>query len=71
MEVQVLVQGPDTVHHIMVQVSGGDDPRRAFANALGAESPVFQVGDSTFRTDRVLAVVVRGGFGEAPAGGGY
>lgn len=71
MEVQVLVEGPDTVHPIVVAGKEGEDPRRAFSDALAQGSAVLRIGDSCFRTDRVLAVVVRTTFVEPPGRGGW
>ena len=59
MEVKVLIQGPDTVHPIVISVPEGEDPTARLASAISQNSAVFTIGSSTFRTDRVLAVTVQ------------
>lgn len=71
MEVQVFVQGPDTVHPIVVQVSDSEDPLRSFSDAVSQGSQILSVGKSSFRADRVLAVVVRTSFGEQGGRAGW
>lgn len=71
MEVQVLVQGPDTVHPIVVQVSDTEDPLRAFTEAVSQGSQILKLGKSSFRAERVLAVVVRTSFVEPGGRSGW
>jgi hypothetical protein len=71
MEVQVLVQGPDTVHPIVVQVQDSEDPVRSFSDALSQGAQVLRVGGALFRMDTVLAVVVRTSFVEPGGRGGW
>ena len=58
MEMKVLVQGPDTVHPIVVSVPDDEDPLMKLSTALAQKSDVVRLGDSIFRTDRILAVIV-------------
>jgi len=58
-EVKVLLQGPDTVHPIVIQVPDGEDPPQRLASAVSQNAPTFTLGSSTFRTDRVLAVTIQ------------
>lgn len=59
MEVKVLLQGPDTVHPLVIAVPEGEDPSQRLASAIAQNSAVFTIGASTFRTDRVLAVTIQ------------
>ncbi|MCL7972229.1 MAG: hypothetical protein M8866_09125 [marine benthic group bacterium] len=59
MEVKVLIQGPDTVHPIVISVPEGEDPTGRFATAISQNAPVLTIGSSTFRTERVLAVTIQ------------
>ena len=59
MEVKVLLQGPDTVHPLVVTVPEGEDATGRLAAAIAQNSPTFTIGTSTFRTDRVLAVTIQ------------
>lgn len=59
MEVKVLLQGPDTVHPLVISVPEGEDPTGRLATAISQNAPVFTIGSSTFRTDRVVAVTVQ------------
>ena len=59
MEVKVLLQGPDTVHPVVIAVPDGEDATQRFASAIAQNAPVVTIGSSTFRTDRVLAVTVQ------------
>ena len=66
MELKVMVQGPDTVHPIVIVIPDDEDPMLKFTSALAQKSEVVRFGDSTFRTDRVVAVIVtHGGFGDS------
>ena len=58
MELKVMVQGPDTVHPVVVTVPDEEDPMLKFNTALSQNSPIVRFGDSVFRTDRVVAVIV-------------
>lgn len=71
MEVKVLVQGPDTVHHIMVSAGEGEDMQRKLSGAIEQGQPVVRLGSGTFRTDRVLAVIIQQSFGDASLGGSW
>jgi hypothetical protein len=62
MEVKVLVQGPDTVHHVMVTASEGEDLQHKLSAAMEQGSPVVRLGSGTFRTDRILAVIKQQSF---------
>ena len=59
MEVKVLVQGPDTVHPLVLTVPEGENPSHLLAAAIAQNAAVFTLGTSTFRTDRVLAVIIQ------------
>ena len=59
MEVKVLLQGPDTVHPLVVSAAEGEDPSHRLSTAISQNAPVFTIGVSTFRTDRVLALTVQ------------
>jgi hypothetical protein len=59
MEVKVLLQGPDTVHPLVIAVPEGEDPSQRLASAIAQNAAVFSIGASTFRTDRVLAVTIQ------------
>ena len=59
MEVKVLIQGPDTVHPVVISVGEGEDPTGSLATAISQNLPVVKIGSSTFRTDRVIAVTVQ------------
>jgi len=59
MEVKILLQGPDTVHPIVVTAPDGEDPTGRLATAIAQNAPVFTIGTSSFRTDRVLALTVQ------------
>lgn len=59
MEVKVLVQGPDTVHPLVLTVPDEEDPGQRLAAAIAQNAPVFTLGNSTFRTDRVVAVIIQ------------
>jgi len=59
MEVKVLIQGPDTVHPLVLTVPEGEDPSHLLSAAISQGAPVFTLGTSTFRTDRVLAVIIQ------------
>lgn len=59
MEVKVLLQGPDTVHPLVVTVPEGEDPTERLATAIAQNAPVFTIGTSSFRTDRVLALTIQ------------
>lgn len=59
MEVKVIVQGPDTVHPFVIAVPEGEDPAMRLSSAIAQNAPVFTIGSSTFRTDRVLAVTIQ------------
>jgi hypothetical protein len=59
MEVKVLLQGPDTVHPLVVTVPDGEDPTERLATAIAQNAPVFTIGTSSFRTDRVLALTIQ------------
>ena len=48
MELQVLIQGPDTVHPIMVEAPDGENPKRVYAEALAQGAPVVCFGKSCF-----------------------
>jgi hypothetical protein len=58
MEVKVLVQGPDTVHHVMVTASEGEDLQHKLSAAMEQGSPVVRLGSGTFR----LAVIKQQSF---------
>jgi hypothetical protein len=58
-EVKVLVQGPDTVHPLVLSVPDEEDPAQHLIAAISQGSPVFTLGSSTFRTDKVLAVIIQ------------
>ncbi len=59
MEVKVLLQGPDTVHPLVIAVPEGEDPSQRLTSAIAQNAAVFNIGASTFRTDRVLAVTIQ------------
>ncbi len=59
MEVKVLLQGPDTLHPVVIAVAEGEDPTQRLSDAIAQNDPVFTIGASTFRTDRVLAVTIQ------------
>lgn len=59
MEVKVLIQGPDTVHPIVLTVPEGEDPSHLLSAAIAQNAAVFTLGTSMFRTDRVLAVIIQ------------
>ena len=59
MEIKVLVQGPDTIHPIVISTPDGDDPQQQLSNAVAQGAAVVQFGKATFLTDRVLAVIVQ------------
>lgn len=59
MEVKVLLQGPDTLHPVVIAVPEGEDPTQRLSDAIAQNAPVFTIGSSTFRTDRVLAVTIQ------------
>ncbi|MCK5488652.1 MAG: hypothetical protein KAI98_01615 [Gemmatimonadetes bacterium] len=59
MEVKVLLQGPDTLHPVVIAVPEGEDPTQRLSDAIAQNAPVFTIGASTFRTDRVLAVTIQ------------
>ena len=59
MELQVLVQGPDTIHPIMVEAPESENPKRIYAEALAQGAPVVCFGKSCFRVDRILGIVIR------------
>ena len=59
MEVKVLMQGPDTVHPLVVTVPDGEDPSGRLTSAIAQNAPTFTIGTSTFRTDLVLAVTIQ------------
>jgi hypothetical protein len=59
MEIKVLVQGPDTIHPIVVSVPDEEDPQQKLATAMAQGTEVLRLGTSTFRTDRVLAIVIQ------------
>jgi hypothetical protein len=59
MEVKVLLQGPDTVHPLVVTVPEGEDPTERLATAIAQDAPVFKIGSSSFRTDRVVALTIQ------------
>jgi hypothetical protein len=59
MEVKVLIQGPDTVHPLVIAVPEEEDPSERLASAIAQNSAVFTIGASTFRTDKVLAVTIQ------------
>ena len=59
MEVKVLVQGPDTVHPLVLSIPEEENPTQRLSVAISQDAPVFTLGDSVFRTDRVLAVLVQ------------
>jgi hypothetical protein len=59
MEVKVLVQGPDTVHPLVLTVPEGEDPGQRLSAAISQNAPVFTLGTCVFRTDRVLALIVQ------------
>ena len=59
MEVKVLLQGPDTLHPVVIAVPEGEDPTQRLSDAIAQNAPVFTIGVSTFRTDRVLAVTIQ------------
>jgi hypothetical protein len=59
MEVKVLLQGPDTVHPLVVNVPEGQDPTERLATAIAQNAPVFTIGSSSFRTDRVVALTIQ------------
>jgi hypothetical protein len=58
-EVKVLVQGPDTVHPLVLSVPDEEDPAQRLATAVSQNAPWFTLGASTFRTDRVVAVIIQ------------
>lgn len=58
MELKVLVQGPDTVHPIVISTPDDEDPFLKLTNALAQKSETVRLGDGVFRTERVLAVIV-------------
>ena len=58
MELKVLVKGPDTVHPIVVSVPDEEDPLAKLSSALAQNTETVRFGDSVFRTDTVLAVIV-------------
>ena len=62
MELKVLVQGPDTVHPIVVTAPDEVNPLQSLSAALAQNKDVVEFGDSVFRTDRVLAVIVTHSF---------
>ena len=59
MEVKVLVQGPDTVHPLVLSIPDDEDPAQRLAAAVSQNSPIFNLGTSTFRTDRVVAIIIQ------------
>lgn len=59
MEVKVLMQGPDTVHPLVVTVPDGEDPTERLATAIAQNAPVVKIGSSCFRTDRVVALTIQ------------
>ena len=59
MEVKVLIQGPDTVHPVVLSVPDEEDPAQRLASAVAQSSTVFALGNSMFRTDRVVAVIIQ------------
>ena len=59
MEVKVLLQGPDTVHPLVIAVPEGEDPSQKLSSAIAQNAAVFSIGASTFRTERVLAVTIQ------------
>lgn len=59
MEIRVLLQGPDTVHPVVITAAEGEDPAQRLAAAVSQNAPVFSIGTSTFRTDRVIAVTIQ------------
>jgi hypothetical protein len=59
MEVKVLLQGPDTVHPVVITVPDDEDPIQRLSAAISQNSPVVTIGTSSFRTDRVIAVTVQ------------
>lgn len=58
MELKVMVQGPDTVHPIVVSAPDDEDPMLKLSNAIAQDNEVVRFGESAFRTDRVIAVIV-------------
>jgi hypothetical protein len=61
-ELQVLIQGPDTIHPIMVEAPDGENPKRIYAEALAQGAPVVCFGKSCFRVDQILGIVIRATF---------
>lgn len=59
MEIKVLLQGPDTVHPLVITVPEGEDPTQRLSSAIAQNAEVFSIGASTFRTDRVLAITIQ------------
>jgi hypothetical protein len=59
MEVKVLLQGPDTVHPIVIAVPDDEDPIQRLSAAVSQNSAIVTIGTSSFRTDRVIAVTVQ------------
>ena len=59
MEVKVLIQGPDTVHPLVLTVPEEENPSHLLSAAIAQNATVFTLGTSTFRTDRVLAVIIQ------------
>jgi hypothetical protein len=58
MELKVMVQGPDTVHPIVVTAADDEDPVQKLSSAIAQNHEVVRFGESAFRTDRVVAVIV-------------
>jgi hypothetical protein len=64
MELKVMVRGPDTVHPLVVSVPDEEDPLTQLATAIAQKSEVVRFGESVFRTDLVMAVLVTQSFVE-------
>jgi len=62
MELKIILQGPDTVHPIVISAPDGEDPQQQLSNAIAQGAAVVSFGDSTFRTERVIAVIVQQSF---------
>jgi len=59
MEVKILMVGPDTVHPLVITAAEGEDPAQRLSSAIAQNAPVFTIGNSSFRTDRVLALTIQ------------
>jgi hypothetical protein len=68
MEIKVLVQGPDTIHPIVISAPDDEDPQQQLSNAVAQGAAVVRFGTATFLTDRVIAVIVQQTFDSSMRG---